>query len=247
MEVGQTSVGAGIGGGGEMPITNLNNSYSGHIIWFVPDVMSSSAQITYQQVWQTIKLQHPLLNVYTTPGLTVDLSLTVVKIEFFGASSGMISLAPRIQYAPSYIHEPTTVPPGVQKAAWLGQQQVDVGTIGRRPYLAHYFGDSIASTRMVNQVVGTDIEARAHDQLVEYQMQQFAAVPQPIDAGYLRVSFIIRRQAGVDLTTAIIEPPAPALQEGEIDLAQRKRTHEVDKMRKIDKIKRLTLPTLDSA
>lgn len=229
--------GTGVGGGGDMPRTSLNNAYSGHAIVAIPDVLAAPVELTYAGVFSTIRLQHPMINLIATGqafASPTSFMLTVTKVEMFGASAGIISMTPHIQSTP--------VNDGGGNIQWIGQQMLDVGTLNSKPHLSHTFGDSIMSTRIVNSLVAT-----GNDRLVSYQYVQRAASPVPIDAGYLRISFICRMNTLVDLTAAFPVPPLLKLglttEELKDMIEQQVRT--TCKKTTIGHIKALAMPTLD--
>lgn len=250
------TVGGGAMGGGDMPTTKLNNPFSGHVMIIVPDVMSAPLAITYLDVWNVVKMQHPLA---TKPDVTLgnssEVSLTVLKVEFYGASAGIISMTPFIQRAPTTYGYPLVTDVDIPTAAVTmtqpyyqhAQQVVDVGTITSKPRINHSFGDSINNTRVVNNTPITNVTLYNTDALFEYQYIQKAATPVPVDAGYLRISFILRQNLHIPLDNAFPLGSDLAVYKtyDELVAKSRKRSHEQEKMWAIDKVRRLTLPILD--
>lgn len=237
----------GASGGGDMPVTSFNNPYSGHLVISVPDSMTAPAVVNYRQLWIVAKIQHPLLQLITDfveADLSDQIYFTPIKVEFYGAAAGVISLQPYIQRCGTTIHYPAA--PLTTRSNVVGQQLVDTGTLTKKPYLSHNFGDSPENTRMVNLTPVTADNANT-DILFKYQYVQKATAPVPIDSGYLRISFILRNNVFVDLTGGI---PASLdlVSETHVKLVEksRKRTKEHDQMIKVDKIKRLTMPVSDS-
>lgn len=248
MDFGTFAEGASGGGGtsGDMPPMSLNNAFSGHVIFTVPDTMTNPDTLDYSEVWNAAKAQHPILNDIPNSvivGSVDSMTMTVLKVEFYGASAGIITLQPYIQRPPFFHQYLPALTPATQHFRVRGQQMIDVGTITRKPYLSHTFGNSVNNTRYVNDLP-EDTENTNRDLLVEFQYQQKAATPVPVDTGYLRVSFICRKADFLNLSTIGPVPPPPPLKAIDVN---RKRAHEMDTMSKIDKIKRLTMPVLDSA
>lgn len=241
MDVDGAAAGGAGGSSGDMPPTSLNNPYSGHIVMYIPDSMNAPVDVHYEQVWEAMKLQHPIVSkVDSAPGVPANIQFTVTKVEFYGASAGIISMTPYIQRPQAVL----TYAAGDIKMLPIGQQMIDVGTITRKPMLSHSFGDSINNTRYP-QVTPVDPTNVAFDPLINYQYIQKSTTPQPIDVGYLRWTFILRQTIIQDLALAIpIAPQPPPLKTYE---QARKRSHEHTIMAKCDKIKRMTLPTLDSS
>lgn len=245
-EAGGTSGGGGGASGLATDIgsTTLNNPFSGQVVVTVPDQMAAPADLTYDGVLNTIKLQHPLI---TEQAVGIPLQLTVTKVEFYGASAGMIMMTPYVQ------HQYPTVG-GNSGAAdttsqtYYGQQRIDMGSIARRPYLEHNFGNSLSNTRIVNVNPPVAPETSAgEDRILRYQMIQRAATPVPVDCGYVRISFILRVYLIVALDTAF---PTPTMLEKAKDVTElrkmaQKRNMEIETMCQIDKVRRLTMPVLD--
>lgn len=239
----------GAGSSGDMPRTSLNNPFSGHVIAVFADELPAPIRLLYRDVWSLIKKQHIIMSKWPDVAKgapeTDIIQLTVTKVEMYGASAGMISMQPYIQRSgTTHSYEPPTITT-TERAFPVGQQMVDVGTINQKPYLSHYFGDSIKNTREINVDV-QDYTNFSNDPLVRYQFVQLGATPVPVDAGYLRISFILRNISFVPLTTAFTPTSVMGLPEQEQERHILKRRHESEQMVKIDRIKRLTMPALDS-
>lgn len=249
MDFGTLNGGDAAGGGGssgDMPPVSLNNAFSGTVLFTVADTMAQSLTLNYNQIWEAAKYQHPILNDIpegVAVGSIDGVSLTVLRVDLYGASAGMITLTPYLQRAPTFHEYLPTLTPALQHFKLRGQQLIDVGTISRKPHLSHSFGNSIHNTRFVNDVP-QDEQNTNRDVLFEFQFQQKATTPVPVDVGYIRVSFICRKTVTINLTVIGPVPPLPPLKAIDVN---RKRQHEIETMTKIDKIKRLTMPVLDSA
>lgn len=236
---------------GDMTPTNFNNSYSGQVVFQVDDVMATPATVTYEQVWLGAIQQHAIcahlpdnVNPAAPTGI---ISMTVHSVDIYGCSAGGITFCPYIQRpAVTYEYQPLTTPAD-QKYEVLGQQKFDVGTIDRRPHLFHSFGDGINNTRAVNILQTTTQLNYNRDALFKYQQTQFATVPQPIDVGYMRISFTIRFTNHFIPLQAVTAPPTPALDNArQIVTRYQRRIDEMLKIKTIDRIKRLTMPVTDS-
>lgn len=224
--------GGGVGGSGDMPVTNINNPFSGKVIIVIPDVMALPATLTFENVWAAAKLQHDFVN--RIDAETASIQMTVTKVTMYGASAGIITLKPCI-----LLPSPG---PAVTNIQFVGQQKVDVGTISRKPVLSHYFGDDINSTRFVGATA-------APDPLLQYQYVQKAVSPVPVDAGYLRVSFIMRTNSMKNLDTIFPDPVMLAkISENpsvKIEDLMAKSNDTRKKKSKIRHLRELTMPTLD--
>lgn len=238
--VGATAGVGGAGGGGisgNMPRTDLNNPFSGHVIVPVADNLTAPLNVNYNDVFKAIQVQHGIMNFIAPPSAGDALFLTVLNVDFYGASSGIISLTPYIQRSVPSNSEPA-------KMQIIGQQIVDVGTIDQKPHLSHNFGNGPENTRTVNRAAPPlPADDSANDLLFAYQIVQKATAAIPIDSGWLRISFILRRNVIIDLS-AIVPQTADVLKlpQKDIDDIVEKSKHESEKIAKIEKIKKLTLP-----
>lgn len=242
----------GGGGAGNMPPTSLNNPFSGHIVIAVPDIMAAPVNLTYRDVWLVIRNQHPLASGIADVGITgsPQIQITVRTVELYGASSGIISMAPWIQRAvPQYAGLATS------NMQYIGEQLIDLGTIDQKPYLVHSFGNGTENTRIVN-ITPIDAANFAMDNLITYQVVQKVANATPVDAAYLRVSFTLKvggLTSFLNVEDVIPTPVVPPLSQlgtfpadyETMTMQCKDRSERVKTLRKIAEVKQLTLPTLD--
>lgn len=253
MQVAMANLEGGGGGAGNMPPTSINNSFSGHVVIAIPDIMPAPVRLTYRDVWTSVKLQHPLVSELSDViSNTTDplVQLTVTSVELYGASSGIISLAPWIQRS-----VPVLTITATSQVHYIGQQLIDVGTIDQKPFLKHTFGNGPENCRIVNYLP-MDAANNAMDPLVTYQIVQKVATATVVDAGYLRVGFILKRGGNVgflNIETIIPTPTGGTNGQSTLAYTYEEAAKEIEDtnektriIRGIKQIKSSTLPTLDS-
>lgn len=238
-DVEQMTSGGGAGGG-NMPQTNVNNSYTGTVVIIVADTMAGAANVSFADIWTFIQLQHPIIE---NNALTRPMQLTIDNFDFYGCTSGVIAFQPAI------LPPPTDSGAPVGSTIW-GQQFFDVGTLMAKPHISWSWRNNINATRRMQ--AGPPATAGNNlDIIFSYQTSQVDSAPFTADVSYIRITF--KTRYGVTLNLAnMLPPPTAGLTLGTPGITTQQLRDNGEKgvttrlkAKKIRAIKELTLPTID--
>lgn len=241
-DVDQLSSGGGAGGG-NMPKTNVNNPYSGTVVIIVADTMASVANVSFEDVWTFIKLQHPLVESAAVAG-SRTLQLTIDNFDFYGCTSGVISFHPAILNPPAGTGVLTA------NTTW-GQQIFDVGTLMAKPHISWSWRNDINATRRVSTGTTPPTTGPSVDVLFAYQTSQVDSAPFTADVSYIRITFKIRYGQTLNLANMLPAPTTgltlgtPGITTEQLRESGEKGVITRLKAKRIRAVKELSLPTLD--